>query len=59
MPIWLRKFTFNKIREHYDNQNKKQNEDLADQSKKIKEGKIDIPSHFKGKLDNNKRTAKY
>jgi hypothetical protein len=59
MPIWLRKFTFNKIKEHYDNQNKKQNEDLADQSKKIKEGKIDVPAHFKGKLDNNKRLAKY
>ena len=22
MPIWLRKFTFNKIKEYYDNQNK-------------------------------------
>jgi hypothetical protein len=59
MPIWLRKFTFNKIREYYDNQNKKQNEDLASQSQKIKEGKIDVPAHFKGKLDNSKRIAKY
>ena len=28
MPIWLRKFTFNKIDEHYRNQNKKHNDDL-------------------------------
>jgi len=28
MPIWLRKFTFNKIKEYYDKQNKNhQNED--------------------------------
>ena len=59
MPIWLRKFTFNKIKEFYDNQNKQQNEDLATQSQKIKEGKIDLPSHFKGKLDNAKKVAKY
>jgi len=59
MPIWLRKFTFNKLREYYENQNKSQNEDLATQSQKIKEGKVDLPSHFKGKLDNSKRTVKY
>jgi hypothetical protein len=59
MPIWLRKFTFHKLKEHYENQNKSQNEDLATQSQKIKEGKIDLPSHFKGKLDNLKRTVKY
>ena len=34
MPVWLRNFTFNKI----------------------KEGKIDLPSHFKGKLG---KTPKY
>ena len=34
------------------------NEDLATQSKKIKEGKVDLPSHFKGKID-NKKIAKY
>lgn len=59
MPIWLRRFTFNKIKEHYDNQNRQNNEDLATQSQKVKEGKIDIPSHFKGKLNNAKRVAKY
>ncbi len=59
MPIWLRKFTFNKMREYYDKQNASQNEDLATQSKKIKEGKIDLPSHFKGQMDKGKKLAKY
>lgn len=59
MPIWLRKFTFNKMREYYDKQNSSQNEDLGTQSQKIKEGKIDLPSHFKGQMDKNKKLAKY
>lgn len=50
MPIWLRKFTFNKIKEYYEKQNKQNNEDLGSQTQKIKDGKIDLPSHFKGKL---------
>ena len=33
------------------------NEDLATQSEKIKSGKIEIPSHFKGKSGN--RIPKY
>ena len=59
MPTWLRKFTFNKLKEHYESQNKQNNDDLASQSQKIKDGKVDLPSHFKGKIDNNKKTAKY
>ena len=59
MPIWLRKFTFTKIREYYESQNKQNNDDLASQSQKIKEGKINLPSQFKGKLDNVKKAAKY
>ena len=59
MPIWLRKFTFNRMREYYEKQNSESNEDLATQSQKVKEGKIDLPSHFKGKMDNNKKLAKY
>jgi hypothetical protein len=60
MPTWLRRFTFNKLREYYDDkQNASKNEDLATQSKKIKEGKIDVPSHFKGQMNNSKRIAKY
>lgn len=58
MPIWLRRFTFKKMQEHYDKQNQS-SDDLATQTQKIKEGKIDLPSHFKGKLDNSKRIAKY
>lgn len=57
MPIWLRKFTFNKMKEHYDKQNPQQNEDLATQSQKIKEGKIQIPDYFKGK--SGKKIPKY
>ena len=56
MPIWLRTFTFNKMKEHYEAQNGQQ-EDLASQSQKIKDGKVDLPSHFKGKLD--KKVPKY
>ena len=56
MPVWLRKFTFNKMREYYEKQNASQNEDLATQSQKIKEGKIDLPSHYKGKIG---KTPKY
>jgi len=59
MPVWLRKYTFNKMKEYYDKQNQQQNEDLATQSKKIKEGKVDVPSHFKGKMNNSKKIAKY
>ena len=57
MPIWLRKFTFKKIQDWYDKQNANNNEDLASQSQKIKDGKIDLPSHFKGKLGS--KTPKY
>jgi len=57
MPIWLRKFTFKKIQDWYDKQNSNANEDLAAQSQKVKDGKIDLPSHFKGKLGN--KTPKY
>ena len=59
MPVWFRKYTFNKMKEYYDKQNQQQNEDLATQSKKIKEGKVDVPSHFKGKINNSKKIAKY
>lgn len=57
MPIWLRKFTFKKIEEYYSKSSK--NNDIAEQAQQIKDGKIDIPSHFKGKLDKTKRIAKY
>jgi hypothetical protein len=50
MPTWLRKFTFHKLQEHYEKQNKSQNEDLGSQTSNIKDGKVELPSHFKGKL---------
>jgi len=50
MPSWLRKFTFHKLKEHYEKQNESQNEDLGSQTSGIKEGKVELPSHFKGKL---------
>jgi hypothetical protein len=50
MPTWLRKFTFHKLQEHYEKQNESQNEDLGSQTSGIKEGKVELPSHFKGKL---------
>jgi len=57
MPIWLRKFTFHKMKEYYEKQNESQNEDIGTQAQKIKEGKIDLPSHFKGKT--GKQPPKY
>ena len=58
MPIWLRKFTFNQMKEHYDEKNKDNSGgDLASQTSQIKEGKIELPEHFKGKLTN--KTPKY
>jgi len=57
MPIWLRKFTFSKLREYYEKQNQQNNEDLGSQTSKIKEGKIELPGHFKGQ--SGKRSPKY
>ncbi len=52
MPIWLRKFTFHKMKTHYEEKNGNENGDLSSQTKAIKDGKIQIPDHFKGKLTN-------
>jgi len=35
MPIWLRKFTFNKLKEFYDNENKKNSEINSNNSKEL------------------------
>lgn len=45
-PIWLRKFTFHKLKERI---SQNQPKDLANQTEEIKSGKIELPSHFKGK----------
>ena len=47
------------MREYYDKRNSEDNGDLATQSQKVKEGKIDLPSHFKGKMDSDKKIPKY
>ena len=57
MPIWLRKFTYHKMKEHYEEKNGNENGDLTSQTKAIREGKVQLPEHFKGKLTN--KTPKY
>lgn len=57
MPIWLRKFTFHKMKEHYIEKNGNENGDLDSQTQAVKSGKIQIPEHFKGKL--NQKAPKY
>lgn len=55
MPIWLRLYTFNKLKEFYDKQNESQSNTLDKQTKDIKSGKIDIPAQFR----NAKKAAQY
>ena len=57
MPIWLRKFTFHQMKTHYAEKNSNEKGDLDSQTKAIKDGKIQLPDHFKGKLAN--KTPKY
>ena len=52
MPLWLRKFTYNKIYEHYDAKNGKSQEDIVQESiKNMKSAgatsapKINVPSY--------------
>lgn len=47
MPIWLRKYIFNQLKEHYDSQNKK--DDVESFTNKIKSGKVEVPDYAKGK----------
>ena len=42
MPVWLRKFTFNLIRE-FNEQTNPSPQTLDEQAKLIKEGKIELP----------------
>ena len=57
MPIWLRKFTFHKLKEHYEEKTSSSKNDLSSQTQQIKEGKVQLPDHFKGKLD--RKAPKY
>jgi len=47
MPIWLRLYTYNQIKQWYDEQNKK--DDPEELTNKIKSGQVQIPEHFRGK----------
>ncbi len=53
MPIWLRKFTYNKLTEHYQNKNNNQQGDAVEQSIKnmkaagaVNNTKIQPPSYI-------------
>lgn len=56
MPIWLRKFVFRKMKEYYEEKNNTGPNDLISQTKAIREGKIQLPDQFKGRL---KQPPKY
>ena len=58
MPIWLRKFTFHKMKVHYEEKNGNNNNSLDAQTKAIQDGKIQLPDQFRGKL-NSKTAPKY
>lgn len=42
---------------HYDEKNSANKDDLGSQTQKIKDGKIDLPDHYKGKLE--RKAPKY
>lgn len=48
LPIHIRKYIFHQIKEHYDKQNK-QNDNPEELASKIKGGKIEVPDYAKGK----------
>ena len=48
MPIWLRKFTFNKLKEYYEKQNENSKQSQSGNSKKVTEnGKVVSPEFLK------------
>jgi hypothetical protein len=57
MPIWLRKFTFHKMKIYYDEKNGDKNNGLDAQTKAITSGQTQIPEQFRGKLE--QKTPKY
>ena len=62
MPIWLRNFTFNKIKEHIDNENeqmkKAQGKSTSGTTVIDSEGKIQAPQHLKNSKKSPTYTAK-
>ena len=48
MPVWLRKFTFNKLKEYYEKQNKNTKQSQKGNTKKVTEnGKVVSPEFLK------------
>lgn len=48
MPVWLRKFTFNKLKEYYDKQNENTKQSQKGNTKKVTEnGKVVSPEFLK------------
>lgn len=55
MPIWLRKYTFSQIKEHFDNENKRQ-EDAMNNSNNVaigSDGKINNKNAFQNQPQTN------
>lgn len=48
LPIHLRKYIFHKIKQHYDEKNKT-DDDPEGLAKKIKSGQVEVPDFMKGK----------
>jgi hypothetical protein len=47
MPIWLRSYTFNQIKKHYEEQNRSK-EDIDSFTSKVKSGQVQVPDYAKG-----------
>lgn len=47
MPIWLRIYTFNQIKQYYEEQNKSK-DDIDTFTNKVKSGQVQVPEHVKG-----------
>jgi hypothetical protein len=48
LPIHLRKYIFHKIKQYYEEQNKR-DDDPEGLAKKIKTGQVEVPEFMKGK----------
>tara|TARA_B110000046_G_C12836286_1_gene331626 strand:- start:459 stop:659 length:201 start_codon:yes stop_codon:yes gene_type:complete len=62
MPIWLRNFTFNKMKEHFDSENeqmkKAQGKSSSGTTVINSDGKIEAPQHLKHSKQSPTYTAK-
>ena len=58
MPIWLRKFTFNKIKKFYEEESNPGNKNNERTTLVDSSGKVNVPGFLKAN-ENNKKPAKY